>query len=256
MLDPGADPYVAAFESRCAGGEPSGGHGVDGPGIRGGVSFDPASQTQLLVVDDRALGVLARVLPSAAPGVIRVYEAARRCTELLLADARWSAKPVTAMVCRDLRIVPEPPLPEGLSLRPVRRAPDDAPTDVPLIDAVRAAARASAVPGAVRVDELVGYLRSLPVGARLFAAVDADGVVRGTSGSRTSHADAYVFFVNTDPPWRRRGVGLSMTAAALRSAANDGAVRASLDASGPGVGLYRRLGFAALAEVTQFSRAG
>jgi len=34
-----------------------------------------------------------------------------------------------------------------------------------------------------------------------------DGVVRGTSGSRTFFSDAYVFFVNTDPDWRRRGVG-------------------------------------------------
>lgn len=255
MLDPAGDPYVAAFESRCAAGEPSGGHGVDGPGIRGRASFDAASQTQLLVVDDRALAVLAQVLPSAAPGTIRVYEAARRCTELLLADARWSAKPVTAMVRRDLATVPEPPLPAGLSLHPVRRRPGDAPIGVPLIDAVRVAERA-ARPGDVSVDGLVAHLRSLPAGARVFAAVDGDGIVRGTSGSRIFLADAYVFFVNTDPPWRRQGVGLAMTAAALLSAASHGAVRASLDASGPGVALYRRLGFTAVAEMTQFSRSG
>ena len=80
--------------------------------------------------------------------------------------------------------------------------------------------------------------------------------VVGTSGSRTFFSDAYVFFVNTDPHWRRRGVGLSMTATALRSAAESGAIRASLDASGPGILLYRRLGFTALGQITQFSRSG
>lgn len=80
--------------------------------------------------------------------------------------------------------------------------------------------------------------------------------LRGTSASRTFVSDAYVFFVNTDPGWRRRGVGLSMTAVALRSAAESGATRACLDASGPGVALYRRLGFAAVAQITQFSRSG
>jgi ribosomal protein S18 acetylase RimI-like enzyme len=85
------------------------------------------------------------------------------------------------------------------------------------------------------------------------AAVDDDGAVRGTSAARTFGADAYAFFVNTDRGWRRRGVGLSMTAAALRAAADDGAARASLDASGPGVPLYQRLGFTAVTELTQFS---
>jgi ribosomal protein S18 acetylase RimI-like enzyme len=102
----------------------------------------------------------------------------------------------------------------------------------------------------------VTYLRSLPEGSRLLAAVDGDGRVRGTSGSRSFGSEAYVFFVNTDPGWRRRGVGLSMTAAALRSAAESGATRATLDASGPAIALYRRLGFTAVARLTQFSPAG
>jgi ribosomal protein S18 acetylase RimI-like enzyme len=79
-------------------------------------------------------------------------------------------------------------------------------------------------------------------------------VVRGTRASRTFGTDAYVFFVNADPDWRRRRVGLSMTAAALRSAASKGASRACLDASGAAVNLYRRLGFTVGAEMTQFSR--
>jgi ribosomal protein S18 acetylase RimI-like enzyme len=156
------------------------------------------------------------------------------------------------MACPDLATVPEPPLPPGLSLRPVCRAAEDPLGGVSLTAAVTAAAKA-APPGDISVDALVGYLGSLPDGSRLLAAVDDRGVVRGTSGSRTFAADAYVFFVNTDRGWRRRGVGLSMTAAALRSAANAGAGRATLDASGPGVPLYRRLGFTAVVEMTQFS---
>jgi ribosomal protein S18 acetylase RimI-like enzyme len=101
---------------------------------------------------------------------------------------------------------------------------------------------------------LVTYLRSLPPDARLFAAVDGEGVVRGTSGSRTFGSEAYVFFVNTDTAWQRRGVGLSMTTVALRAAAASGATRASLDASESGVPLYRRLGFTAMGGLTQFSR--
>jgi ribosomal protein S18 acetylase RimI-like enzyme len=108
----------------------------------------------------------------------------------------------------------------------------------------------------VTTGALVTYLRSLPLGSRLLAAVDDGGMVRGTSGSRNFGPEAYVFFVNTDPGWRRRGVGLSMTAAALRSAAESGAVRATLDASGPGAPLYRRLGFTAVAQLTQFSPSG
>lgn len=227
---------------------------MDGLGIYGLVAVDGASPTQLLVFDDRAFDVLSAVLPLASTGTVRVHDAATRCAELLRQDQRWTPKAVTAMVCLDIRGVPDPPLPAGLTLRPVRRVADDPPDGVPLTAAVAAVGRATPA-GEASSAELVTYLRSLSGGPRLFAAVDGDGVVRGTSGSRTFLADAYVFFVNTDPGWRRRGVGLSMTAAALRAAVNSGATRASLDASGPGISLYRRLGFTAVAQITQFSLA-
>ena len=228
---------------------------MDGLGIHGLVSVDGASPAQLLVLDDRAFDVLAAVLPLASAGTVRVHEAAGRCAELLRRDRTWTPKAVTAMVRRDLGTVPDQSLPTGLTLRPVCRVPEDPPDGVPLTDAVAAAGRAAPA-GEVATAALVTYLRSLPVGPRLFAAVDDDGTVRGTSGSRTFLSEAYVFFVNTDPGWRRRGVALSMTAAALRSAAKSGATRASLDASGPGIPLYRRLGFTAVARMTQFSRSG
>jgi ribosomal protein S18 acetylase RimI-like enzyme len=253
--DPAPDAYAAAFEARCAAAEGPGTRRVDGFGIRGLVPVDAESPTQILVLDDRAFDVLSAVLPLASAGTVRVHDAARRCAELIRRDRRWTPKTVTAMVRGDLSTVPEPPLPAGLTLRPVCRVAEDPPVGVPLTDAVAVAGRALS-PGEVSTGALVTYLRSLPGGPRLFAAVDDEGVVRGTSGSRTFFSDAYVFLVNTDPGWRRRGIGLSMTATALRSAGEAGATRASLDASGPGIPLYRRLGFTDVAQITQFSRSG
>ena len=255
MPGPTFDAYAAAFEARCAATEGPRSRRVDGAGIHGLVPVGAKSPTELLVLDDRAFDVLSALLPLASAGTVRVHEAARRCAELIREDVRWTPKTVTAMVRADLGAVPEPPLPAGLTIRPVCRVAEDPPVGVPLADAVAAAERA--VPsGEVSPAALVPYLRSLPGGPRLFAAVDDEAVVRGTSGSRTFFSDAYVFFVNTDPGWRRRGIGLSMTATALRSASEAGAARASLDASGPGIPLYRRLGFTDVAQITQFSPAG
>lgn len=254
MPGPARDPYAAAFDARCAADDHPGARRVDGPGIQGLVPVDGESRAELLVLDDRAHDVLSTLLPFASTGTIRVYDAARRCAELLLRDGAWRPAVVTAMVCRNLRSVPEYPLPDGLTLRPVSRFAEEA-GGVPLTDAVAAAGRATSA-GEESSAALVTYLRRLPKESRLFAAIDGDGVVRGTSGSRTFFSDAYVFFVNTDPRWRRRGVALSMTATALHAAVTSGATRASLDASGPGIPLYRRLGFTALGRITQFSRSG
>lgn len=90
---------------------------------------------------------------------------------------------MTAMVCRDLGSVPEPRLPAGLTVRPVRRVPEDPADGVPLTDAVAVAARAAPA-GEASPDALTAYLRSLPGDPRLFAAVDQDGVVR----ARADHA--------------------------------------------------------------------
>lgn len=254
MPDAEPDAYAAAFDARCAAAEGPATQRVDGLGIHGLVA-NGESPTQLLVLDDRAFDVLSAVLPLASAGTVRVHEAASRCAELLRWDRTWTPKAVTAMVCSDLRTVPDHSLPTGLTLRPVCRVPEDPPDGVPLTDAVAAAGRAAPA-GELSTAALFTYLRSLPAGPRLLATVDSDGTVRGTSGSRTFLSEAYVFFVNTDPGWRRRGVGLSMTASALRSAAESGATRASLDASGPGIPLYRQLGFTAVAQMTQFSRSG
>jgi ribosomal protein S18 acetylase RimI-like enzyme len=253
-VDPATQAYAAAFDERCAAAEGPGSQRVDGPGIRGLVPRDGGSSTELLVLDDRAFDVLSAVLPRASGGTVRVFDAAPRCADLLRGDPTWTPKGAMAMVCRDLGAVPSPPLPAGLTLRPVCRLPEDPTDGVSLTDAVAVAGRA--IPGDLSTERLAAYLRSLPPGPRLFAAVDDDGIVRATSGSRTFHSAAYVFFINTDPSWRRRGVGLSMTATALHSAARSGATHASLDSSSAGAPLYQRLGFLPATRLTQFSRPG
>src|ERR1044072_4767132 len=98
--DAAVDAYVASFVARSA-----------------GVAGLDASPGRLLVTDDRAYDALAAALPDLAGGTIPVAAAARRCTALVASAPGWTAaKPVTAMVCRDLGTVPDVALPAGLTL--------------------------------------------------------------------------------------------------------------------------------------------
>jgi ribosomal protein S18 acetylase RimI-like enzyme len=254
--------YVAAFIARCdASGRSEGqvvigrsaGGVVDEPGLHGVVSSSADSPTRLLVTDDRAHDALAALLADACTGTITVFAAAPRCTEILTHRRGWQPKAVTAMINRDLRSVPEEPLPTGLTLRSVRRADDDPSGDVPQNDAVAAVLLAN--PSSDDdPDRLANHLRSLPPTTHLFAAVDDAGAVRATSGFGTFGTYATVFFVNTDPGWRRRGIGRVMTATAMRSACHAGASQAGLDGADAAIAIYRQLGFEIAARATQFFR--
>ncbi len=247
---PELDLYVAAFRARCAARRGAGQPLLDAPGVTGLLGSADRPVTRLLVTDDRARDTLAALLPDAEQAILTVLAAATRCTALLRRPG-WTAKPLTAMVCPDLRAVPAPPLPAGLALRPVRRVAGD--DGVPLEAAVGAALRAN--PSIVDPpDAFAAYLRSLP-GVRLLAAVDGGGVVRATSGTGVAGTVANAFFINTDPAWRGRGVAHAMTAAALRAAREAGARQGCLDATAAGFSIYRRLGFETLTRTTQFVRA-
>jgi len=226
---------------------------VNEPGVDGLLCFSDDSPTRLLVTDDRAADVLAAMMPGVRAGTISVFAAAPRCTEIVAIHRGWKPKSVTAMISRDLRTLPACPLPSGLTLRPVRRVVDDPTEGVPLEDAVAAALADVATDDTP--EGLADHLSSLPHTTRLFAAVDDDGVVRATSGSETFGSQATVIFVNTDPSWRRRGIGQAMTAAALSSARDAGASQACLNASGAAISIYLRLGFEIVARTTQFFRA-
>jgi ribosomal protein S18 acetylase RimI-like enzyme len=250
----GVDVYRAAFVARCEAVREPGQSKVDAPGICGLLASPGHVHARLLITEDRARDLLAAMLPDAKAGMITVFAAAPRCRALVAEQTTWTFDEPTAMICRDLRDVPAPALPAELTLRPVRRSAGDRPEGVPLEDAVAAVLRANPTMDDPAKTFAV-YLRSLPSSARLLCAVDREGVVRATSASSTFGAEARVFFVNTDPGWRRRGIGLAMTAAALLAARQSGAHRASLDASDAGRSIYSRLGFEAISQTVRFFRA-
>ncbi|HEY1518748.1 MAG TPA: GNAT family N-acetyltransferase [Solirubrobacteraceae bacterium] len=254
MAPTATDIYVDSFLARCQAFLGSGGRAVDAPGIYGLLAESDEPVARLLVTDDRGVDALPAVLREARGGMISVLAAAVRCAQLMRRHSGWRPDTATAMVCRDLRTVPEVALPGELTFRAVRRLPGDGPDGVPLERAV--AAVVLAAPSITDPpDVFADYLRSLPLAFRLFAAVDGDGVVRATSGSGAFGTDATVLFVNTDPGWRGRGIGTAMTAAALRAARESGARRASLDSSDAGARIYRRIGFESLGGTTRYLRA-
>lgn len=225
------------------------------PGVRGVVREHEEQAIRLLVIDDRAYGRLSTDVPSARQGVVNVFDTASCCDDFMGGLRGWKAeRPATAMVCRDIHAVPAITLPDGLVLRRVTAFASQEPDAVPLEDAV-AVATASDPDITEPPDELAGFLSSLPSSVRLFAAVDDGGVARATSGCDVFGEYARVFFVNTEPDWRRRGLGHAMTVEALRAAANSGALRAFLDATDSGASLYMRLGFEVAGRLTRYSRA-
>ncbi len=247
------DVYVAGAVARWEARRHPGGRALDEPGLHGLPPCADDPSTRLLVTDDRAYDGLAEQLRRAREGTISVFAAAARCAGLLDDHPAWSrSETSTAMVCRDLETVPDVPLPGELTVWPVRRLAEDAPDGVPLEDAVDAALLADPRIQAP-AQAFAAFLRSLPPETRLLVAVDTSGAVRGTAGSGAFGAEANVFFVNTDPGWRGRGIGRAMTTVALRDARDRGARRASLDATAAAFGIYARLGFEAVSKTTRFS---
>jgi len=245
----GLDAYAETFVARHAGpGAPVPG----APGLHGvRLSGDPSS-VRLLVTDDRAVDELAALLPTVRTGRIAVLAHAVRCTELVEDHLGWTSTTSTAMARPDLRSVPAAALPRGLARRPVQESSDGAPGSVPLDEAVAVAVAADPDAGET-AGVLARGLRSLMPAFQLMAAVDRNGTVRATSGAGVFEHRAVVIFVNTDPGWRRRGVGRAMTAAALEAARARGASQACLDASDSGLPVYRGLGFDVLGRTRRFS---
>jgi predicted GNAT family acetyltransferase len=137
----------------------------------------------------------------------------------------------------------------------VSREPSEAPDAVELKDAA-AVAIASDLGITEPADEVAAFLSGLPTSVRLFAAVDETGVSHATSACHVFGEYAQIFFVNTEPAWRRRGIGEAMTLAALRSAAALGARRAFLHATDDGASIYTRLGFEPVGQLTRYSSTG
>jgi GNAT superfamily N-acetyltransferase len=243
------DVYVAASIARWRAMRHADQREVNQPGLYGLLACDSDPRMQLLVTDDQAHTGLTSLCAGARVATITVFVAARRCAESLAHDPAWRSSAATAMVCRDLTAIPRRTLPDGLTVRAVRRVAADPADGVALEDAIAAVALA-----APRLDPeaVMLFLRSLPSQTHLLAAVDAGGCVRATSGWQLSGRHARVILVDTDPAWQGRGVGTAMTSAALHSARLRGAREATLDASAAGRSIYLRLGFELVSQTTRF----
>jgi ribosomal protein S18 acetylase RimI-like enzyme len=222
---------------------------IDADGVIGSIDHsDACVGGRLLVLDDRAMPTLRGFMPNVPANVVLVLPEAPECLQLVRQSDRYNVSPATAMVCRDLGAVPHLGLPAGLHLMRVRRHAGD-PDGIPIGEAAAACLRAEDLPMS-GLDDFVAYLMSLSAHARLFAAVDDAGQVRATAASGCVDGEVHAFFVTTDRQWRGRGVGSAMTALALHDARERGGVRACLDASAAGKGIYERLGFVAVTDLT------
>lgn len=254
VVDAAIDLYCAAFVARQRHESDADPVAPLAPGIHGSVGADGARVIRLLVTDDRGYTRLTTEV-TAARGEVNVFDQASRCGELLRGRSGWNAdRPATAMVLRRIQDVVNVVLPDGLVLRSVNRIATETPDAVALHDAVAVAIASD--PGITEpADEFARFLTGLPSSVRLFAAVDDAGVARATSGCDVFDEYARVFFVNTEPGWRHRGIGRAMTVEALRAAASAGARRAFLHATDDGASVYRRLGFEVAGRLTRYSRA-
>ena len=246
--------FVGGFRDRVRSSAKPGQQLIDEPGVVALLGTSPhLLDGRVLVTDDRAADVLRGRLSELCARVVNVFAGAERCAAMLAAEAGYRREPAAAMVHDRLADIDELDLPDGLTIRTVSPTASDG---VSLEAAAVAALRSD--PGAAPVAELVGfvgYLRSIP-NAHYLAATDNDGEVRATAAAAVFGSTTSVYFVNTDPSWRRRGVGAAITAAALRRAARAGAERAVLDSSALGRSIYRRLGFDVASETTLFVGKG
>jgi GNAT superfamily N-acetyltransferase len=225
----------------------------------------------LLVADDDALAPLTAMLGEDLQGVIRVLPAASRTRAMLEAQPRWATESLTAMVCGDLAAVPDVPLPEGVTLRPVwiesggadpggadpgGADPGGADGSVDLVAVTAMVVEADPAAASEDPERMAASLRAIRPAPGFYAAVDGSGAVRATSGWRVFGQDASIFFINTHQDWRRRGIGRSMTAAALHAARRAGVTRACLDATEAGSSIYLSVGFESAGPMAEFANFG
>jgi len=219
---------------------------INKPGVRG------VAVIRLLVTDDSGYDRLVADVDGPWRGVVFVLEQASRCAEFLRGRPGWSGHSEMAMVLRDLNVLPSKKLPNGLGLRLVNRDSSEG-SDATFLKSVAAVAVASDPSVTDSADQVASFLRGLPSSARVLAAFDQDGVARATSACHVFGEYTQIFFVNTEPSWRRQGIGRAMTLEALRTAASLGARRAILHATDDGLPVYKSLGFEDVGMLTRFA---
>ncbi|GAA3436888.1 GNAT family N-acetyltransferase [Kutzneria kofuensis] len=98
----------------------------------------------------------------------------------------------------------------------------------------------------------VAVERELSLDVLRFAA-RVDGRIVGTAEAWISHDVVTVYFVGTQPGFRRQGIGTAVTAAALAAGRERGCRLGALTSSAMGEPVYRRMGFETVAEMRLFS---
>lgn len=202
------------------------------------------------VPEDRLDAALARGLP----GWVALLPDAASLAPAVAARGFDAQEQRVAMAMPDLRQLAPPPVPPGVLVQPVavRQGTDG----FPLEEAIRLAfTYAEETPAAVRDLEIEAQLIGQLTGIRFFAAVDPDGELLGTAGSRVVDGSALVASVATHHQARGRGIGTALTGVALLAAAQAGATEAYLDATPAAVGIYRRLGFREIGPVCWCERS-
>jgi hypothetical protein len=217
------------------------------PGTRG------VAAIRLLITDDSGYDRLVGELAGAWHGVVLVLDRASRCNDLLRGESGWGpAHSELAMVLPDIHEATVSALPAGLDLRSM--STDEAGSSKWLQEVVRLAiASDPGVPGSS--DDVARFIGSLPPSCRLLVAFDEGGAARASAACHVFGRFAEIFFVNTEPAWRRRGIGQAMTLAALRTAAGMGATSGMLHATEDGVSVYKRLGFEPVGMLTRYERS-
>lgn len=222
---------------------------LNAPGVRG------VAVIRLLVSDDSGYDRLVEEVVGPWRSVVFVFDRAPRSSEFMRGQPGWnSSEQQMAMVLNDIDAVTGATLPDGLSVRPVDRPSFLAPDGVSVTDAATVAIASDlTIPDGA--DDVAAFLSGLPPSVRVFAAVDEEGVAHATAACHVFGEYAQVFFVNTEPAWRRRGIGQAMTVAALRAAASLGARQALLHATDFGISVYQLIGFDPVGLLTRYSRA-
>ena len=157
------------------------------------------------------------------------------------------AESETAMAL-DLRTLPaSAPAVPGLAIARVRT-----PADLAAFAQVSAANWDPPDPQVIRYFAMAAEALLAPDAAQRLYLGRFDGEPAATAEATVGGGLVGLYNIATRPAFRRRGIAMAMTRAALIGSAADGLTTGILQASDAGVGVYERLGFRAFGTVTEF----